>query len=66
MEIASNDYNDSEKSKAKAFGEKHIYFNFHSTSRFIFAGVFFFFQYFAFAEFYSFIVSPLKGTGPFK
>lgn len=38
MEIASNDYNDSEKSKAKAFGEKHIYFNIHSTSRFIFAG----------------------------
>lgn len=40
MEIASNDYNDSEKSKAKAFGEKHIYFNIHSTSRFIFAGGF--------------------------
>lgn len=61
MEIASNDYNDSEKSKAKAFGEKHICFNIHSTSRFCF-----FFQYFAFAEFNSFIVSPLKGTGPFK
>lgn len=46
MEIASNDYNDSEKSKPKfckanAFGEKHICFNIHSTSRFIFAGVFF-------------------------
>lgn len=38
MEITSNDYNDSENSKAKAFGEKHIYFNIHSTSRFIFAG----------------------------
>lgn len=44
MEIASNDYNDSEKSKAKAFGEKHIYFNIHSTSRFIFAGEVFFFN----------------------
>lgn len=31
---------------------------------FLLGGVFF--QYFAFAEFYSFIVSPLKGTGPFK